>query len=204
MDASFGPIIIDDDVNIKAHSYIEGPVYIGKGSVISPLSQIKKSIIGPMCKIGGELNGVIIQGFSNKAHYGHLGDSFIGEWVNLGAGTTNSNLKNNYSDIEVSIKNKVIKTNKIHLGCFIGDYVKTAIGTKINTGSIFEAGSMIFSRGFPPKNIPILTWLENEKISQVDINKFFISCKRIKERRKMTFSDSERLFFTNLLNKIEK
>ena len=99
LDATSGPIIIDDNVTIKSNTHLEGPLYVGNGSTISPLSYVKNSVIGPMCKIGGELNSVVIEGYSNKVHYGFLGNSYIGEWVNFGAGTTNSNLKNNYGKV---------------------------------------------------------------------------------------------------------
>ena len=142
MNAENGPIIIEADTTIYGQTYLEGPLYIGKRSLVKPLTQIKNSVFGPMCKLGGEIDTVIIQGYSNKVHEGHLGDSFVGEWVNLGSGTQNSNLKNNYSFVEVELNNKKIETNKTHIGTFIGDYTKTAIGTKLNSGSVIGLGSI--------------------------------------------------------------
>ncbi|MBT5096529.1 MAG: hypothetical protein HOM22_01840, partial [Candidatus Marinimicrobia bacterium] len=147
MNAENGPIIIEADTTIYGQTYLEGPLYIGKRSLVKPLTQIKNSAFGPMCKLGGEIDTVIIQGYSNKVHEGHLGDSFVGEWVNLGSGTQNSNLKNNYSFVEVELNNKKIETNKTHIGTFIGDYTKTAIGTKLNSGSVIGLGSMIATYG---------------------------------------------------------
>ena len=204
MDATSGPIIIDDNVTIKSNTHLEGPLYVGNGSTISPLSYVKNSVIGPMCKIGGELNSVVIEGYTNKVHYGFLGNSYIGEWVNFGAGTTNSNLKNNYGKVRVQMNNEVFETNRIHLGCFIGDYVKTSIGTKINTGSVYGPGSMIFSRDFPPKNIPILTWYTDSGMSRVSIDKFILNCQRMKKRRDVDFNIVEEQFYRNLFLKVEK
>ena len=94
-DTSKGPVLIESGVEISGPSYLQGPLYLGSNTIVKPLTQIKNSVIGPSCKIGGEIDKVIIQANTNKVHEGHLGDAFLGEWVNLGAGTINSNLKNN-------------------------------------------------------------------------------------------------------------
>ena len=204
MDATSGPIIIDDNVTIKSNTHLEGPLYVGCGSTISPLTYVKNSVIGPLCKIGGELNSVVVEGYTNKVHYGFLGNSYIGEWVNLGAGTSNSNLKNNYGKVRVQMNDEVFDTNRIHLGCFIGDFVKTSIGTKINTGSVYGSGSMIFSKDFPSKNIPILTWYTDNGMSKVSIDKFILNCQRMKKRRGVDFDIVEEQFYRNLFVQIEK
>ena len=95
INAEKGPVIIDNNAVIYGQTYIEGPAFIGTDTVIKPLTKIVGSVIGKKCKIGGEVESSVIQGYSNKVHDGHLGDSFLGEWVNLGAGTSNSNPKNN-------------------------------------------------------------------------------------------------------------
>ncbi|RPH03131.1 MAG: hypothetical protein CBD04_005285 [bacterium TMED144] len=204
MDATAGPIVIDDNVTIKSNTHLEGPLYVGCGSTISPLTYVKNSVIGPLCKIGGELNSVVVEGYTNKVHYGFLGNSYIGEWVNLGAGTSNSNLKNNYGKVRVQMNDEVFDTNRIHLGCFIGDFVKTSIGTKINTGSVYGSGSMIFSKDFPSKNIPILTWYTDNGMSKVSIDKFILNCQRMKKRRGVDFDIVEEQFYRNLFVQIEK
>ena len=103
------------------------------------------NIIGPMCKVGGELTNNNFLGYSNKVHDGFLGHSYIGEWVNIGAGTNNSNLKNNYSLVKVRVKNKIHKTDLQFLGSLIGDYTRIAIGTNLNTGTFIGLGSNIFN-----------------------------------------------------------
>jgi len=174
INATNGPVIIDSGVEIHGPSYLEGPLYIGNKTLIKPLTQIKNSVIGPVCKIGGEIDSVIIQGYTNKVHDGHLGDAFLGEWVNLGAGTINSNLKNNYSTVKVQIDGKSIDSKRIHMGCFIGDYVKTAIGTLLNTGSVIGPGAMIASEGFAPKTIKPFTWYIKGKHQKVNLEKAII------------------------------
>ena len=200
INAEKGPVIIDDGVLIYGHTYLEGPIYIGRDSMIKPFTQIINSVIGPSCKIGGEINTVIIQGFSNKVHEGHLGDAFLGEWVNLGAGTINSNLKNNYVSVKVEINGKNIDTGSLHVGCFFGDHVKTAVGTVINTGTVVGPGSMIATNGFPPKTIRPFTRYVNGAHQKVILDKFFKTTYHVKERRDKKLSVAEKA----LLEKIQK
>ena len=202
MNAENGPIIIEADTTIYGQTYLEGPLYIGKRSLVKPLTQIKNSAFGPMCKLGGEIDTVIIQGYSNKVHEGHLGDSFVGEWVNLGSGTQNSNLKNNYSFVEVELNNKKIETNKTHIGTFIGDYTKTAIGTKLNSGSVIGLGSMIATYGFPSKLIDPFTWYINGEKRKVILDKFFNTTYHCMNRRNKRLSESEIDLLKKLYNKI--
>jgi len=200
INAEKGPVIIDDNAQVCGQSYIEGPAYVGPNTIISPLTKIKDSVIGENCKIGGELESSVIQGFSNKVHEGHIGDSFLGEWVNLGAGTSNSNLKNNYSSVKVKVNEKMIDTNRLHIGCFIGDHVKTAIGTLINTGSVIYPASMISSFGLIPKCLPAFSWYVDRKLDKMDFNKFILTAKEVKGRRNMVFSTTEEVFYKKIAN----
>ena len=136
IDLRQGPVYIDDNVKILALSKIVGPAYIGNNSIIDQAKITDGTTIGANCRVSGEVESSIFQGFVNKHHYGFIGHSYIGEWVNLGAGTTNSDLKNNYSSVKVQIGNKEINTGKIKVGSFIGDHAKTAIGTMIPTGAV--------------------------------------------------------------------
>ncbi|MEE8638565.1 MAG: hypothetical protein V3T21_05945 [Candidatus Margulisiibacteriota bacterium] len=155
-------MIIDKGVEIEANTVIDarhGPVYIGKGTIIRPLSHLKGPLsIGPMCRIGGEVGESIFHGYSNKQHYGFIGHSYVGEWVNLGAGTTNSDLKNNYSTVKVTIGGKQIDTGEKFVGCFIGDHAKTGIGTLITTGAVIGVAANVFGGGVTPKVVPSFSW----------------------------------------------
>lgn len=193
IDASNGPVIIAQDSVIKPLSYIEGPAYIGEHCVIEPMAQVKGGCsIGPVCKLGGEVNSVVIQGLSNKVHDGHIGDAYIGQWVNLGAGTVNSNLKNNYSDVDVMVNGTMIATGSKHIGCFLGDHVKTAIGTTLNTGTVIGPGSNIVASGFPSKTIPSFSWCVGSKIKAVRWNSFLETVMTVKSRRGMEVTQVEK------------
>ena len=200
INAQNGPVIIESNVIIGSQSYIEGPAFVGNGTVVTPLAKIKNCVIGPYCRVGGEVESSIIQGFSNKVHDGHLGDSYLGEWVNFGAGTSNSNLNNNYSSVKVQVRNSLVDTEKLHIGCFVGDHVKTSIGTLINTGSVIGPGSMIASPGLIPKTIPSLSWYVNKKFMNINIDKFFTTAVKVKERRDQKFSKAEKKLFKKLQN----
>ena len=144
-DTSGGQIIIDDNTKIGSFSFIEGPCYIGANCDIKSHSQIRHNTsIGHTCKIGGEVSGTIIQPHSNKAHHGFIGDSYIGSWVNLGAGTSCSNLKNTYGPVRVNYQGEKIDTGMQFLGCILGDYVKAAINTSIYTGKIAGVSAQLF------------------------------------------------------------
>lgn len=129
-----GPVIIDENANIGPLSYIEGPCYIGKDTQIFRSNIREGCSFGPVCRVGGEIEDSIFQGYTNKYHDGFMGHAYLGSWVNLGAMTTNSDLKNNYKDISVNLNGNKVNTGCMKIGCFIGDYTKTGIGTLINTG----------------------------------------------------------------------
>ncbi len=198
INAEKGPVIIDKNAYVYGQTYIEGPVYIGSNTIVGPMSKIRNSVIGNNCKIGGEVESSVFQSFSNKVHEGHIGDSFIGEWVNLGAGTSNSNLKNNYNSVKVLVNDKLIDSNSIHIGCFIGDHVKTAIGTLIKTGSVINTASMISSHGFAPNYLPPFSWYVDKKLEKMDFNKFLSTAQKVKERRNMTFTSAEKALYEKI------
>ncbi len=130
-----GPVFIDKNVYIQAGARIEGPTYIGEDTIVIGGAQIREgSNIGPVCRVGGELEESVIHGYTNKYHYGFIGHAYVGEWVNLGAGTTNSDLKNTYGTVKVTVRGKPMDTGLLKVGCTIGDMAKTSIGVLIYTG----------------------------------------------------------------------
>ncbi|MBI45372.1 MAG: hypothetical protein CMG66_04310 [Candidatus Marinimicrobia bacterium] len=190
IDASAGPVIIDKDVIIDHGTIIEGPNYIGKGTYIAPISKIRdNNIIGPMCKVGGELTNNNFLGYSNKVHDGFLGHSYIGEWVNIGAGTNNSNLKNNYSLVKVRVENEIYKTDLQFLGSLIGDYTRIAIGTNLNTGTFIGIGSNIFNHRLQDNYIPSFSWGKDAK---VQFENFINTLIKMKKRRGKSISSAEK------------
>lgn len=152
-DSSQGSIVIDDNVSIGPFSFFRGPVYIGPNTKISEHASVKDEVcIGHTCKIGGEIEGSVIEPYSNKQHYGFLGHSYLGSWINLGAGTCNSDLKNTYGIVNMTYRDQKISTGSQFIGCIMGDYSKTAINTSIFTGKTIGVASMVY--GFATTNVP--------------------------------------------------
>ncbi|MDX1740022.1 MAG: hypothetical protein R3178_01965, partial [Rhodothermales bacterium] len=160
LDAEHGPIYIDEGAEIHPFSRIEGPCYIGKKSILLGAKCREGNSIGPVCRIGGEVEESIVHAYSNKYHDGFLGHAYVGEWVNLGALTTNSDLKNDYSDVAVVLDGrKAIPTGSRKVGSLIGDHTKTSIGTLFNTGAYVGSMALIAGTGKPlPKFIPSFAW----------------------------------------------
>jgi len=198
IDAENGPIYIGDNVKISPNSVIEGPTFIDDDVVIRALSRINAgSNIGKVCKVGGEISNTIIQNYTNKQHDGFLGDSYIGAWVNLGAGTVNSNLTNLYGPIKVQLFDKIIDTGQTFLGMIVGDHTKTAINTKITTGTIIGFACNILLTSTPPKFTPSFSWYSDNVTRAYDITRELQVAKRMMARRnkKMT-RNGEKVFKT--------
>ena len=161
IDAEQGPVTIDADAEIHPFTRIVGPCYIGRGTILLGAKCHEGNSIGPSCRIGGEVECSIIQGYTNKYHDGFLGHAYVGEWVNLGALTTNSDLKNDYSDVSVIMYDRrPTNTGSNKVGSFIGDHTKTSIGTFLNTGAYVGAMCVIMATGKPlQKFIPSFAWL---------------------------------------------
>ncbi len=179
IDATNGPVIVGKNTEIEPFTFIKGPAFIGEENYIKPHTQIfGGTSIHYKCKIGGEVSNSIFHSFSNKVHHGFIGHSYIGKWVNFGAGTSNSNLKNNYSYINVILNGKTkTKTDMQFLGVIVGDYAKFAINSSINSGTIVGFSANVFSSGeLLPKYIPNFAWGLKEK---------YILKKAIEDARKM-------------------
>jgi len=189
LDAGSGAIVIDSGATVRPGATICGPAYIGKGSTVIDHAVIRAhTSIGPSCKVGGEVGGVVFQGFSNKAHDGYLGDSWVGEWVNLGAGTTNSNLLNTYAEIIAKRAPGAPseRTGETFLGAIIGDHVKTAIGTRIMTGSVLHTGSMFAQTGAVQGAVAPFTWATDKGHNAYRFEKFAEVMRSVMARRGVT------------------
>jgi UDP-N-acetylglucosamine diphosphorylase/glucosamine-1-phosphate N-acetyltransferase len=143
IDATTGPVVIDAHAKIGAFCLVKGPVYIGQGTQLDSC-RISNAIAGQNCRLGGEISDSIVGDFTNKHHDGFLGHSLVGDWVNLGALTTTSDLKNNYGEIRLTFEQRKFATGTIKFGSIIGDYVKTAIGTMLSTGTVVDIGANLF------------------------------------------------------------
>ena len=152
-DTRKGPIVIDSGAKLGPFCYLRGPVYIGPSARVNEHTSLKDSVyLGHTSKTGGEVEASIIEPYSNKQHHGFLGHSYIGRWVNLGAGTSNSNLKNTYGTVNMTYGGQRVVTGMNFVGCFVGDYAKSAINTSIFTGKTIGAASMVY--GFVTSNVP--------------------------------------------------
>lgn len=161
LDTTQGDIVIGPGARIEPGSHIEGPVVLCEGAVVRTGAHIRgATVIGPHCKVGGEVSNVNFQGWANKAHGGFLGNSVIGRWCNLGAGTQSSNLKNTYGTVRQwsEKQQSMVDSGLQFCGVLMGDHSKCGIGTTLNTGSILGPGCVVFDSGFPPKHLPPFSW----------------------------------------------
>ncbi|MCX6167954.1 MAG: putative sugar nucleotidyl transferase [Ignavibacteriales bacterium] len=189
IDASDGQVYIGKHVHIMSHTYIQGPVYIGDNSIIkSGASIYHNTSIGEVCRVGGEVESSIIQSYSNKQHEGFLGHSYLGSWINIGASTNNSDLKNNYDNISVLLNGKPVDTGSKFIGLMMGDHSKTAINTMFNTGTIVGVACNIFGSGFPPRYIPSFSWGGSDFLKTNDLNKTVETAKIVLQRRKLNLT----------------
>lgn len=167
VDTTNGSVVIDERAIMLPYSRIEGPAYIGEETHIHSGNICGGTSIGPLCRIGGEVEDSIIQGYTNKYHSGFLGHSYLGEWVNIGAMATTSNIRNDYSTVKVYINGNLIDTGEIKVGSFVGDHTKTSIGTLFNTGTVIGIMSNVISvGGLLPRFIPSFCSLFNGKVSR--------------------------------------
>jgi len=194
LDAEHGPIYLDEDVEVHPFTRIEGPCYVGKKSILLGAKCREGNSIGPMCRIGGEIEESIIQGYSNKYHDGFLGHAYVGQWVNLGALTTNSDLKNDYGAVDVILDGRTpVSTGSVKVGALIGDHTKTSIGTLLNTGAYVGGMSLIMATGKPlPKYIPEFCWLLEGAVTKgFGKGKLYETAQAAMSRRKMLWTEAD-------------
>ena len=203
LNANAGPIYIGKNAEIMEGTMIRGPVAIGEGSCIRMGTRIYgASTIGPGCLVGGEIKNSVIFGYSNKAHDGYLGDSVIGEWCNLGAGTANSNVKNNCSEVKYQVdagKKQISAGSKG--GLLMGDHSRSAINTSFNTGTVIGVSCNIFAEGLTPKFVPGFSW-GCDGIERYKLNKALEDIGKWKKLKGAVVSDHEKKILTEIYKKI--
>lgn len=184
--AKEGPVVLQDGATVEAGSILRGPVVVGEHATVKMAARIYGgTTVGPVCKVGGEVSNCIFHSYSNKKHEGFTGNSIFGQWVNLGADTNTSNLKNNYSTARLADWNskEEIETEVQFLGTVMADHSKTAINTMLNTGTVCGVSSNIFMSGFPPKYIPSFSWVGSEKYGEYDFDKAIEAMRAMMKRR---------------------
>ncbi len=187
-DTTGGPVLIRTGAHVQGFSRLMGPLYIGEGSTVTA-DRIASSSIGDTCKVHGELSNSIFIGHANKGHDGFVGHSMIGRWVNLGAGTITSNLKNTYGTVQLWTPSGIRETDMQFLGTLFGDHAKTGIGLRLTTGTVLGAGANVFGSEMPPKAVAPFSWGEAGAFVDFRVDKFLAVAARMMARRHVTLGE---------------
>ncbi len=190
LDATRGPIVLESGVEVLGGTRLEGPLWAGPNTRLLG-GRIGQSAIGPHCVVRGEVTAAVFLGYANKAHDGFLGHSVVGRWVNLGAGTITSNLKNTYSPVRLNVDGTAVETGLVNLGSLIGDHAKTAIGTLLGTGTVVGAGANVFGPVRPPRHVPPFAW-GADGIERMSRDGFLRIAERVLPRRQVAVDDQTR------------
>lgn len=198
LDTRDGPIVLDRGVRVESHAVVRGPTYVGTDSVILG-GEVRGASIGPRCKIRGELEKTIVQGYANKAHDGFVGHSVLGEWVNLGADTVTSDLKNTYGPVRVEGPDGRTDTGMTKVGAFLGDHVRTGIGTLLTTGARIGVGTHLFGgRAVSPARLPHFSWYDGRERVPVRWEPFVRSVETAMARRDRELGEGDRAILAAL------
>jgi UDP-N-acetylglucosamine diphosphorylase/glucosamine-1-phosphate N-acetyltransferase len=187
LDVRKGAVILERGVTVRSGSRLEGPCWIGAHGVVSG-GQLRHVSAGPGCRLHGEIASTVFSGHANKSHDGFVGHSIIGEWVNLGAGTITSNLKNTYGPVRLDIDSARIDTGRQLLGSLVGDHVKTAIGTLLPTGAVIGVGANLFGSVRAAKYTPPFAWGDSGE--SLALERFVEVARRVMPRRKVEVDDA--------------
>jgi UDP-N-acetylglucosamine diphosphorylase/glucosamine-1-phosphate N-acetyltransferase len=199
LNATDGPIYIGKNAMVMEGSMLRGPLSIGENAVVKMGTRIYgATTIGPHSTVGGEIKNSVIFGCSNKAHDGYLGDAVIGEWCNMGAGTSNSNVKNNAAEVAVYTPHGPIKVG-LKCGVMMGDYSRTAINTSINTGTVIGVSANVFGNGLTPKFIPSFSW-GHDGIQRYKKEKALEDIRNWKKLKQQTLTETEEVILNHIFD----
>ncbi len=205
LDASDGPIVIADHAVIMPNAVLVGPCHVGSGTIVNPAARLLPGTsVGAVCKVGGEISETIIAAYSNKQHDGFLGNSYLGEWVNLGAATNNSDLKNNYSPVRIWCAGAERDTGRQFLGLLMGDHTKTGINVLFNTGSVVGFNCNVFSAEMPAKFVPSFSWGHGEDLVRYELDRAMQTAAVVMERRNVRFTPAHRELFQAIFSIAER
>lgn len=205
LDASAGRIIIDKNAVVYPNATIEGPAYIGESSLVKIGASIYENVsIGKVCKVGGEIEHSIIHSFTNKQHSGFLGHAYLGSWVNIGADTNSSDLKNNYGSVKMYVNGEIVDSGCQFLGVVMADHSKTSINTMLNTGTVVGFSCNIFGDGFPPKYLPSFSWGGHDSLTTYDLERSIETAKRVMNRRNKPMREVEEKLFRKIFDLTQK
>lgn len=187
-DARGGAIVLEQHTYVRSGTRLEGPLFIGPGTEVLG-GPIGWCAVGPRCKVRGEMSSTVLLGYGNKAHDGFVGHSVLGRWVNLGAGTITSNLKNTYGAVRLDVAGTPIETGRQFLGSLIGDHAKVAIGTLLGTGTVVGAGANVFGVVRPPGYVPPFAWGAGEAAGAMRQDGFLTTARRVMPRRQVEVTE---------------
>jgi UDP-N-acetylglucosamine diphosphorylase/glucosamine-1-phosphate N-acetyltransferase len=199
IDTTRGPVVIDRGAVIQAFSRIEGPCYVGADTQVLG-ARIRGSSLGPQCRVGGEVESSIVHGYSNKAHDGFLGHSYLGEWVNFGAGTQTSDLRTDYGTVRFHVHGQVIDSGLMKVGAFVGDHTKTSIAALLNTGSLVGPfGLLLAAATLLPRSVPAFCELAHGRLQERnDLREMFAAAATMMGRRNRAWTAAHTDFFLEL------
>ncbi len=207
LNASTGPIYIGKDAEIMEGCKVRGPFAICEhGGLKIDAKVYGPTTVGPHCKVGGEVNNVVFFSYSNKGHDGFMGNAVVGEWVNVGADTNNSNLKNTYDEVKLwsYTTERFEKTGLTFCGVMLADHAKCGINTMFNTGTVVGVGANIFGAGFPRNFIPSFAWGGAQGFDTFVLNKFYKTAEAMCARRKVVFSEIDKAIIQHVFNQTAK
>jgi UDP-N-acetylglucosamine diphosphorylase/glucosamine-1-phosphate N-acetyltransferase len=202
-DTRNGPVVIDAGAVISAFTRLEGPCYIGRRSQVFGAKIRAGTSIGPNCRVGGEVEASIMHGHSNKYHEGFLGHSYVGEWVNIGAGAQTSDLRHDYGEVLVTIDGLRVPTGSSKIGSFIGDHAKIGLGCLLNSGTMLGAFAGVLPAGkLLPKNVPSFSAvLHGEVAIHDDPEMLFATAEEVMRRRGVVLSDALLSLYRSVFDK---
>ncbi|HTI04826.1 MAG TPA: putative sugar nucleotidyl transferase [Gemmatimonadales bacterium] len=201
-DTRNGPVVLESGVEVRSGTRLEGPLWVGANTRLVG-GPIRHSAIGPWCVVHGELSTTALLGFANKSHYGFVGHSVLGRWVNLGAGTTTSNLKSTYGPVRLQVAGASLETGHQFLGSLFGDHAKTAVGMMFDAGSVIGAGASVFDDVRAPKYIAPFAW-GGSSSERMDQQKLLDIVERVYPRRHVEVSDATRAYLRRAYNWLVK
>jgi UDP-N-acetylglucosamine diphosphorylase/glucosamine-1-phosphate N-acetyltransferase len=201
IDASDGPVVIGPRATVMHQAVILGPAFIGADATVKIGAKIYHATsVGPVCKVGGEVEGSIFHSYANKQHDGFVGHSYFAPWTNLGADTNTSDLKNNYSGIRMTLEGVEHRTGTMFLGTVMADHAKTGINTMLNTGTTAGVACNIYGGGFPPKYLPSFTWGGADGLVEYDFERCAAVADAVMRRRGLSLTDAERTLLRHVFD----
>jgi UDP-N-acetylglucosamine diphosphorylase/glucosamine-1-phosphate N-acetyltransferase len=199
LDAREGPIALGAGTRISAGSVVIGPVAAGPDCLLKPAARVFGGVsLGPATKVGGEVYASIVQGFSNKQHDGFLGRSYLGCWVNLGAATDTSDLRNDYGNVTLALAGESVPTGRRGVGSLIGDHTRTAIHTRLNTGTVLGVSANVLAPDFPARETPSFTWGGGATRAEYRLSKAVQVAMTVTGRRGVEFGPVEEALFARI------